>query len=177
MDYRSFRFNYGSYEFDYKHTMKGEDAYGLLEDSVKLLTNAGYNVQLIADNMREAGQAEHYPDNTFIHKIGTAEIVANPDKVFTMDKALAPLVACFHEICGHEWQWELESQKLSPLSTTLIMSDLACKVSYDYYGLDKNMRPTKRYFSQLHELAAQYRVSSRLQNSLATPTARNRLKT
>lgn len=156
MNYESYNFDYGSYDFYYKHTMDGKSAVKLLSSALNLFRENEYKIELSKDKIRARGEAEHFSNNTFDHKINATEIMNNIHKDFSMDEALAPFVACFHEVCGHEWQWKIESQKRAPLSAALIMSDLACKTSYAYYGLDENLEPTRRYYNQLHELAAQY---------------------
>lgn len=44
-----------------------------------------------------------------------------------------------------------------PLSKVLLLNDLACKSSRDFYGVDQSYTiPMSHYFEQPHEIAAQY---------------------
>lgn len=72
-------------------------------------------------------------------------------------KAMLPVVALFHEVCGHGGQLKYEFAKNTDLSRVLALNRYACYSSSLYY--DGNARPgefTRRYARQPHEIAAQY---------------------
>lgn len=104
-----------------------------------------------------SGTEQLMPDSSLHYEVGIKEIYENPRKLFSIHEALAPTVTCFHEACGHGGQWRHEALKDEPLSRVLLINDLACKCSNQFYGVDPSYKnPERQYFEQPHEIAAQY---------------------
>lgn len=135
----------------------GDDAYLLAKQAVNRLNYFGYNIKLNETMHSGYGSTQLNDDGSLYYEIGIKEIFENQNSRFSIHEALAPTVACFHEVCGHGGQWRNEVKKETPLSQILILNDLACKSSFEYYGIDiLNEEPEKQYFEQPHEIAAQY---------------------
>ena len=135
----------------------GNDAYHLTEHAAKELKSSGFHIKLDKTERSGVGTMEFDPDGFIHYAVGVKEIFQNPRRLFPIHEALAPVVSCFHEVCGHGGQWRHEAQKDEPLSKVLLLNDLACQSSPQFYGIDPLYRePMPRYFRQPHETAAQY---------------------
>ena len=135
----------------------GEEAYKLAQRAVNLLNYFDYDIELNKINNSGFGFAKLMSDGSLHYEVGIKEIAENPNLRFSVHEALAPTVACFHEVCGHGGQWRNEAKKDAPLSRVLLLNDLACKSSFQYYGVSPYYdEPEKQYFEQPHEIAAQY---------------------
>lgn len=133
-----------------------QDARQLVEHTLNLLNGYGYNLKLNKEISTKSGSAV-VEFNQIIYEIGIKEFIDEPRKILSIHEALHPTVTCFHEVCGHGGQWRHEVQKDTQLSKVLLLNDLACKSSNEYYGVDSYyMTPTQQYFEQPHEIAAQY---------------------
>lgn len=133
------------------------DAYLLVKRAANRLNKFGYNIELKETKRSDSGFEKLMPDGSLYYEVGVKELVDDPRKIISIHEALAPTVACFHEVCGHGWQWRNETQKEIPLSKVLLLNDLACKSSAEYYGVSPLYdEPTHQYFEQPHEIAAQY---------------------
>lgn len=135
----------------------GNDAYSLTKRAAKQLEDFGFNIKLNKIEQSGFGAARLLSDGSLYYEVGVKEIFESPDKMFSIHEALAPTVACFHEVCGHGGQWRNESIKDESLSKVLLLNDLACKSSNKYYGVSLYYdEPMSQYFEQPHEIAAQY---------------------
>ena len=135
----------------------GGKAYSLVEQAVGQLNDFGFPIELNKTIRSGLGTTQLNDDGSLSYEVGVREIFENLRKTFSIREALAPTVACFHEVCGHGGQWRNEANKDTPLSRVLLLNDLACKSSYQYYGVNPlHGEPTPRYFEQPHEIAAQY---------------------
>lgn len=89
------------------------------------------------------------------HYVGIRELAEYPDGSMPNAVAMVPIVGLFHETCGHGVQYQREFQKDTPLSKVLALNCIACYNTPRYYGaIGADVR--KPYFSQPHEIAAQY---------------------
>lgn len=88
--------------------------------------------------------------------IGIAELTNSPDDVFSVGKALLPVVGLCHEVFGHGGQITHEFKRESDLSTMLAANYYACYGSPFYYGFKPDNSLRKQYYKQPHEIAAQY---------------------
>lgn len=133
------------------------EAYVLVQRTADLLNNFGYNL-ILDDTIRSGrGFTDVGFDGDIVYKIGIKELVKNPNKRISMREFLVPTVACFHEVYGHGGQWRNEALKNDPLSMILLLSDLACQSSHNYYGITSSYEdPLPQYFEHPHEIAAQY---------------------
>lgn len=135
----------------------GDDAYLLAKQAVNRLNYFGYNIELDKTLHSGFGSQRLMSDGSLRYKAGVKELVENLNSRFSIHEALAPTVACFHEVCGHGGQWRNEARKGTPLSQVLLLNDIACKSSFLYYGVDSSYsKPMPHYFKQPHEIAAQY---------------------
>lgn len=135
----------------------GDKAKKLVRQAAKILCDLGYDLSLNKNVHSGLGTEQLNGDGSISHEVGIKEISEHPRRRFSIHEALAPTVACFHEVCGHGGQWRHEAQKDEPLSKVLLLNDIACKSSSRYYGVDSgytNAEP--QYFEQPHEIAAQY---------------------
>lgn len=137
--------------------MYSNDAHDLARKAEQLLTSHGYDLILNKAKRSGLGYTELSDDGSIHYEVGVKEFVENPNRKISMREFLAPTVACFHEICGHDRQWKNEALKDEPLSKVLLLSDLACKSSLEYYGVASlDGEPDPQYFEHPHEIAAQY---------------------
>ena len=135
----------------------GDKAYKLAEQAVGILIYSGFNITLDKTKHSGTGMMRLDLDGSIHYTVGIKEIFQNPRRLFPIQEALAPVVSCFHEACGHGGQWRHEAQKDEPLSKVLLLNDLACQTSSEFYGIDPLYRkPMPQYFRQPHEIAAQY---------------------
>lgn len=144
-----------------------DEAYRLVRYAARKLAASGYEIKL---EMIQSGfgTAELNSDGSLSYKVGIKEIMENPHKRFSIHEALAPTVACFHEVCGHGGQWRNEAMKDDPLSRVLLLNDLACKSSRKFYGITSwEDGPMPQYFEQPHEIAAQYMALKMAQKLLS----------
>lgn len=146
----------------------GDNALKLAERAVYLLQDFGYDIELDTHRSSKHNTTQHLSDGMMVHKIGIKELFENHRGLFSVHEALMPTVACFHEACGHGGQWKNEAMKTEPLSKVLILNDLACRSSHQFYGVDRTYTvPTSQYFEQPHEIAAQYMALKMAQKFLA----------
>lgn len=135
----------------------GDDAYLLAEQTVNWLNSLGHSIELNKMKCLGSGYERLMADGSLQYEIGIRELFENPNSRFSIHEALAPTVACFHEVYGHGGQWRNEAMKDDPLSKVLLLNDLACKSSLQYYGVNSSYeKPSQQYFNQPHEIAAQY---------------------
>lgn len=135
----------------------GDKSYRLAEQAISILTDFGFDIEFDKVEHTGTGTTELNFDGSLHYEVGVKEITQNPRKLFPIQEALAPVVSCFHEVCGHGGQWRHETLKNQPLSKALLLNDMACQTSPEFYGIDPLYRePTPRYFRQSHEIAAQY---------------------
>lgn len=145
-----------------------DDAYQLVNQAVNILNTFGYDVKLDNTEHNGFGRTNLCPDGSLYYEVGIKEIVDEPRRILSVHEALAPVVTCFHEVCGHGGQWRNEAQKEDPLSRVLLLNDLACKSSNDYFGVDSSYTvPTRQYFEQPHEIVAQYMALKMTQKFLS----------
>lgn len=135
----------------------GNEALDLVEKAANTLHILGYDIDLVKNTRSGLGKTQLNNDGSLSYEIGIDEILKKPLSRFPINEALAPTVACFHEVFGHGGQWENENRKDKPLSKILLLNDLACKCSAQFYGFDPYCtNPESHYFEQPHEIAAQY---------------------
>lgn len=100
-----------------------------------------------------AGSTERSRDGKAVTaRVGIRDI---GDDEISDGKAMEPLVALFHEVCGHAMQQCYEFGKTSTLSKAIAANHYACSGSDTYYGWN-DTENSRRYFKQPHEIAAQY---------------------
>lgn len=114
----------------------GSDAHSLAKRAINQLNKFGYDIDLSETKRSGSGFTQLNDDGSLYYEVGVKELAENPRRMFSIHEALAPTVACFHEVCGHGGQWRNESKKETPLSRVLLLNDLACKSSAQYYGVD-----------------------------------------
>lgn len=141
---------------NYAMHMYGDEALKLVEKAAEILNTKGFKVTLRKELRRGTGSTDLKENETLVYEVGIKEIAENPNRSFPIHEAISPVVTCFHEVCGHGGQWRHEAYKDTPLSKILLMNDLACRNSWQYYGMDEYGEPTRQYFDQPHEIAAQY---------------------
>ncbi len=105
----------------------GNDAYRLVFNAVEILKQFGYDIRLDNNDQLGFGNTQIYSDGSLSYTVGIREIVKNQYSRFPIHEALAPTVACFHEVCGHGWQWRYETRRDTSLSKVLLLNDIACK--------------------------------------------------
>lgn len=140
----------------YAKKMYGNEAYDIASDLIDFLNDCGYDVNLIDNLPRGFGDTTTNPDGSLSYRVGIKQIAKNRISQFPIHEAISPVVTCRHEVFGHGGQWRNEAYKDTPLFMTLLLNDLACRNSPEYYGLDESGEPTRRYFDQPHEIAAQF---------------------
>lgn len=134
-----------------------DDAYKLAKYASNILNNFGYDLELKENIRSGVGFTDVHHDGSIHYEVGVKELVENPRREISLREFLAPTVACFHEVCGHGGQWRNEIMKDEPLSKVLLLSDMACKGSCEYYGvIPLDTDPLPQYFEHPHEIAAQY---------------------
>lgn len=169
--------------------MTGNEGIELAENIVSILRQSGYDIMLNDRIFIGDGFEKLNDDGSLNYEVGIKELKDDPHKKFGLHEALAPVVTACHEVFGHGGQWINESQKESPLSQFLIMNDIACKSSSQFYGLViehddeanesalirsdgvmniNRIKPMQRYFNQPHEIAAQYMGLKMAQKFLST---------
>lgn len=89
-------------------------------------------------------------------RVGYKELADNLDGKFDVARALVPVVNLYHEVYGHGGQILCEFDKDTLLAQVLALSHYGCKASFAYYGFDGKGRPTRQYYRQPREIAAQY---------------------
>ena len=125
----------------------GRDAYSLAKRAVHLLQNFGYDIELDTTQSFHLSFTQLESDSSLKYRIGIKEIAENPYKKFSIREALTPTVACFHEVCGHGGQWRNEIWKETSLSKVLLLNDLACRSSTQFYGFSSRQDgPKSHYF-------------------------------
>lgn len=135
----------------------GDKAKFLVNKAASTLYDFGFDIKLNEMLRSGSGTEQLMPDSSLHYEVGIKEIYENPRKLFSIHEALAPTVTCFHEVCGHGGQWRHEALKDEPLSRVLLINDLACKCSNQFYGVDNDYKnPKSHYFEHPYEIAAQY---------------------
>ena len=148
--------------------MDAREAHRLVDQAVRIIAGMGHDITLDPKMKSGDGGMMPNPDGTISYKIGIKEIIENPNSRLSIREALSPLVACFHEVYGHGGHWRNEANKDIILSKIILTSDVACRNSCEYYGVDENYEtPNPRYFTQLHEISAQYMGLKMAQKFLA----------
>lgn len=140
----------------YAKKMYGDEVYKITLKLVNVLKMDGYDIELTSDLHRGQGNTEVNEDGSLNYRVGIKEIKENIRSQFPIHEAISPVVTCMHEVFGHGGQWRNEAYKDTPLSMTLLLNDLACRNSSEYYGRDESGEPTRRYFDQPQEIAAQF---------------------
>lgn len=137
--------------------MTGDQVYNIMDEASKFLeAESGGLIRL--DNGVSCGYGSTGEDRRrgSIFTIGTKGLRGSRMPL-PNHKAMLPVVALFHEVCGHGGQLKYEFAKDTDLSRVLALNRYACYSSGLYY--DGNARPgefTRRYARQPHEIAAQY---------------------
>lgn len=132
--------------------MKSEEIFYLIRKAMHMFDRKS-NIILRSD--MSIAQAETQDDYIIAHNIGVKELVEQSDEDWSIEQAMIPIVGLFHEVCGHGGQIKHEFYKDSELSKVLALNHYACKCSDNYYGI-VNGCPTRQYYSQPKEIAAQY---------------------
>lgn len=142
---------------DFVLKWSGDKAKFLVNKAASTLYDFGFDIKLNEMLRSGSGTEQLMPDSSLHYEVGIKEIYENPRKLFSIHEALAPTVTCFHEVCGHGGQWRHEALKDEPLSRVLLINDLACKCSNQFYGVDNDYKnPKSHYFEHPYEIAAQY---------------------
>lgn len=153
--------------------MTGRETVELL-DAARFALSDIANGRITFDPKLSAGDGITYNalDGTQEYVIGIKGINTNEQKLDD-HIAMLPVIALFHEICGHGGQFKYEFQKDTPLSRALALNDFACRCSQLYYygpNYDKNKNEpqfTAQYSRQPFELAAQYMAIKATHNYLS----------
>ena len=143
--------------------MTGREVYALLYDLRDYIDPVAYGDIIIDDDLKVgAGSTADLPNwdgrewyNWTTHRIGAAGL-KDSDKPLSSYKAMLPIMAFFHEVCGHGGQLKYEFNEDTELSRILALSHHPCMSSDRYYmGLFPELF-SKQYASHPHEIAAQY---------------------
>lgn len=148
--------------------MTGNDVYVLMQDAIsflrpvapgfikpdpKLEAGEGDTIEAVVSAQQNGGRAKR--EVQFV--IGIGGLRGNHKTLSNYD-AMNPVVALFHEVCGHGGQFKYEFMKDDPLSRVLALNHYACKSSYAYY-FGNALRTdvfSDGYAKQSSEIAAQY---------------------
>lgn len=135
--------------------MSGEEVYELLVGIKTMFEKCGLG-PIELDPRRKIGDGSTLGVSQVEgHIVGVKEIVEKPNARFSIGTAMIPVVALFHEVCGHGEQIRHVYHGADPLSQILALNYYACKVSLEYYnGRKSNF--SEQYRNQPHEIAAQY---------------------
>lgn len=137
--------------------MTGQAVYKLMEKATVALSHiVGDCITLEPTMIPGDGFTRYEAHTTLSFHIGTKGLEMGLSELSDYE-AMLPIVALFHEVCGHGGQLKYEFNKQTDLSRILAMNYFACKGSSEYYnGCAAPYEFTRQYKSQPHEIAAQY---------------------